>query len=58
MAQKRETYEKVAETFQKKGNAAWSDAKSGNEESYAAAKKFYDTAQNAREKAEQLRKGK
>lgn len=55
MAKTPETYDKVAETFQKKGNRAWADAKSGNDSAYATAKKNYETADLARKKAEELR---
>lgn len=55
MAKTPETYDKVADTFEKKGNSAWSDAKSGNPSSYAAAKSFYATSEKAKEKAEELR---
>lgn len=51
----KKTYEKVAETFRKKGDSAWAKAKNGEgEHNYHYAKKFYDTAKKAEEKARKM----
>jgi len=52
MAKSKETYEKVAETFQKKGDRHWAEAKSGKgDHHYGLAKSAYNTASKAREQA-------
>ena len=48
----KETYEKVAETFKKKGDKEWAKAKNGEGgHHYENAKKAYETAKKAQAKA-------
>ena len=47
------TYPKVSKAIKKKGDSAWAKAKNGEgDHNYAAAKKFYNTAEEARKKSE------
>lgn len=55
MAKSKGTYQKVAETFKKKGDKEWAKAKNcEGGHHYENAKKNYDTAQSAQEKANEL----
>jgi hypothetical protein len=52
MEKSKETYQKVADTFQKKGDKEWAMAKSGDGGyHYDNAKHDYSTAEKARKKA-------
>ena len=55
----KETYEKVADTFKKKGDKEWAKAKSGDGgHHYDNAKRNYETAKKAQEKADSMKWGK
>jgi len=52
MTKSKETYNKVAETFKKKGDREWAKAKNGQgDHHYANARKAYATAEKARKKS-------
>lgn len=52
MAKSRETYEKVADTFEKKGDKEWAKAKAGEGgHHFENARRNYATAEKAREAA-------
>ena len=51
----KETYEKVADTFKKKGDKEWAKAKSGEGgHHYDNARRNYETAKKAQSKADSM----
>lgn len=57
MAVSKETYEKVAKAYDKKGARLWAEAKNNPNEGYkyAQARKAYGTAKTAREAAKKAK---
>lgn len=52
MVKSKETYKKVADTFQEKGDKAWAKAKNGEgDHLYSTARSAYNTAEKARKKS-------